>query len=330
MIRSRVIGTGAYVPPRILSNHDLEKMVKTSDEWIATRTGIKERHIADEESATDIAVKAAKKAVESASLSADEIDLIIVATVTSDMVFPSTACFVQSRLGIKKNIPAFDISAACSGFLYGLDIADKYIKNGAAKKVLVAGVDVFSRIIDWNDRNTCVLFGDGAGAVVLSAERGNRGLLSSHLHSNGDHWRLLYTPSNIYSSPFKTHSRVHSHKHDEPYLKMEGNKVFKLAVQAMGETCQEALEHNDLKPADVTFLIPHQANIRIINATAEKTGISAEKVYINVDRYGNTSAGSIPIALDELAHSGRLKSGDILLMAAFGGGLTWASAVVRW
>lgn len=325
MIKSRITGTGSYAPHRILSNHDLEKMVDTSDEWISTRTGIKERRIADGESTTDIAAKACKKALKSASITSDEIDLIIAATVTSDMLFPSTACFLQSHLGIKKNIPAFDISAACSGFLYALDAADKYIKTSAAKNVLVVGVDVFSKIIDWKDRNTCILFGDGAGAVVLSAEKGNRGILSSHIFSNGHYWNMLYTPSNICSSPFRKHP--HS---EEPYLKMEGNKIFKLAVQAMGEACQEALDHNNITADELAFLIPHQANARIINATAERMGLPQEKVFINVDRYGNTSAGSIPIALDELAQSGRLNKGDLLLMVAFGGGLTWGATLAKW
>lgn len=335
MIKSRILGTGSYVPHRILSNHDLEKMVDTSDEWIAARTGIKERRITDGESTTDIAIKASKKALKSASVASDEIDLIIVGTVTSDMIFPSTACFLQSQLGTKNNIPAFDVSAACSGFLYALDVADKYIKSGAAKKVLAVGVDIFSKIIDWNDRNTCILFGDGAGAVVLSAEKGRgthpkdgSGILSSHIYSNGHYWKMLYTPSNISSSPFKNPS--HSHKCEEPYLKMEGNKIFKLAVQAMGEACQEALDYNNITADELAFLIPHQANARIINATAERLGLSQEKIFINVEKYGNTSAASIPIALDELAHSGRLSTGDLILMVAFGGGLTWGSTLVRW
>lgn len=326
MTRSRIIGTGSYVPDGVLSNHDLEKMVDTSDEWIFTRTGIRERHITNGESTTDIAVKSAKRALKSASIPVSDIDLIIAATVTSDMVFPSTACFVQSNLGIKDNIPAFDISAACSGFLYALDTADRYIKSGAANKALVVGVDVFSKIIDWEDRNTCILFGDGGGAVVLSKEKGGKGILSSHIHSNGHYWKLLYTPSNLSSTPFN----VNSCTQEKPYLKMEGNKIFKLAVEAMIDVCKEAINTNDIKIDDIAFLIPHQANIRIINATAERLGIKQERVFINVDRYGNTSAGSIPIALDELAQSGRLNSGDLLLMVAFGGGLTWGSALVRW
>ncbi|MBI5682032.1 MAG: ketoacyl-ACP synthase III [Deltaproteobacteria bacterium] len=330
MTRSKIIGTGSFVPERILSNHDLEKMVDTNDDWIITRTGINERHIVNGESTADIALKAAKKALKSASIAPSQIDLIIAATVTSDMIFPSTACFLQSHLGIKNNIPAFDISAACSGFLYALDAADRYIKSSGAEKVLVVGVDIFSKIIDWNDRNTCILFGDGAGAVILSAEKGGHGILSSHLYSNGHYWKLLYTPSNLCSTPFKDLLHSNSCSSETPYLKMEGNKIFKLAVQSMGEACQEALVSNHVTADDIAFLIPHQANIRIISATAERIGVNQERVFINVDKYGNTSAGSIPIALDELAHSGRLKSGDLLLMVAFGGGLTWASTLVRW
>ena len=331
MIRASIIGTGSYVPPRILKNQDLERMVDTSDEWIISRTGIKERRIVDGETTNDIAEKAAKNALKAAGISPKEIDLIIVGTVTPEMLFPSTACFVQSHIGANRGIPAFDISAACSGFLYALDVADKYIRAGISKKTLVIGVDIFSNIIDWKDRNTCVLFGDGAGAVVLSAEKGRgthakhgSGILSTHIHADGHYWKLLYAPMGIASNPF------HHKAKENPYLKMQGNETFKIAVRTMGEACQEALDHNGLKAEDISLLIPHQANMRIIKATAERLGLPEEKVYINLDKYGNTSAGSIPLALDEAVKKGMVKKGDVILFVAFGGGLTWASALVRW
>lgn len=324
MLKSIIIGTGSYVPPKVLTNQDLERMVDTSDEWIVSRTGIRERRIAEGETTTDIAVKAAKNALKSAEVSPKEIDLIIVGTVTPAMLFPSTACFVQAHIGANRGIPAFDVSAACSGFLYALDVADKYIRAGISKKTLVVGVDLFSNIIDWKDRNTCVLFGDGAGAVVLSAEKGRRGILSSHIHADGHYWNVLYAPLGIASTPF------HNETSENSYLKMQGNETFKIAVRTMGKTCQEALDYNGLKAEDITILIPHQANMRIIKATAERLRLPEEKVYINLDKYGNTSAGSIPLALDEAVKSGKVKKGDIVLFAAFGGGLTWASALVRW
>lgn len=324
MIRSLIIGTGSHVPPRVLKNQDLEKMVDTSDEWIIARTGIKERRIADGETTNDIAAKAAKNALKAAGVSSKEIDLIVAGTVTPDMLFPSTACFVQSHIGASRGIAAFDVSAACSGFLYALDTADKYIRSGASKKALVIGVDLFSKIIDWKDRNTCVLFGDGAGAVVLSGEKGKRGILSTHIHADGHYWKTLYTPLSLCSSP------LHDKTPERSYMKMQGNELFKVAVRTMGEACQEALDHNGLKAEDISLLIPHQANMRIIKATAERLGLPEEKVYINLDRYGNTSAGSIPLALDEAVKKGMIKKGDIVLFVAFGGGLTWASAIMRW
>lgn len=324
MMRASIIGTGSYVPSRILKNQDLERMVDTSDEWIISRTGIKERRIVDGETTNDIAEKAAKNALKAAGVSPKEIDLIIVGTVTPAMLFPSTACFVQSHIGANRGIPAFDISAACSGFLYALDVADKYIRAGISKKTLVIGVDIFSNIIDWKDRNTCVLFGDGAGAVVLSAEKGKSGILSTHIHADGHYWKMLYAPLGIASNPF------HHKAKESPYLKMQGNETFKIAVRTMGEACQEALDHNGLKAEDISLLIPHQANMRIIKATAERLGLPEEKVYINLDKYGNTSAGSIPLALDEAVKKGMVKKGDVILFVAFGGGLTWASALVRW
>ncbi|MBI3753777.1 MAG: ketoacyl-ACP synthase III, partial [Deltaproteobacteria bacterium] len=306
-MRSHIIGTGSYAPPRIITNYDLEKMVDTSDEWITARTGIKERRIADGETTNDIATKAAKNALKAAGISSKDIDLIVVGTVTPEMLFPSTACFIQSHISANRGIPAFDVSAACSGFLYALDVADKYMRGGISQKALVVGVDIFSRIIDWKDRNTCVLFGDGAGAVVLSAEKGKHGILSSHIHADGHYWKTLYTPLGIASSPFQNKPPGNS------YLKMQGNELFKIAVKTMGEACQEALDHNGLKAEDISLLIPHQANVRIINATAERLGLPEEKVYLNLDKYGNTSAGSIPLALDEAVKKDMIKSGDIVL-----------------
>lgn len=324
-LRSRIIGTGSYAPKKVLSNSELEKLVDTSDEWITTRTGIRERHISTEESTSDMASKAAKNALKAAGVQPKDIDLIVVGTVTPDMNFPSTACFVQHQLGVKSGAAAFDVSAACSGFLYALDIADKFLKTGSAHKALVIGVDVFSRILDWKDRSTCVLFGDGAGAVVLSADNGRKGVLSSHIHSDGKHWEMLFAPGHGLPSPFNEKTEVRA-----PYLQMHGNETFKIAVRTMGSAISETLEDNGLAPEDVSILIPHQANLRIINAIRERLKLSEDKVYTNLDRYGNTSAGSIPIALDEAVKEGRLNDNDIVLFVSFGGGLTWASSAVRW
>ncbi|MCP3676255.1 MAG: ketoacyl-ACP synthase III [Deltaproteobacteria bacterium] len=323
-MKARIIGTGSSVPSKVLTNADLELMVDTSDEWITTRTGIRERRIAVRESASGMATEAARIALERGEVSPGDIDLVVVATVTPDRYFPSTACLVQSNLGIKRGAMAFDLSAACSGFLYALDVASRYVNSGDSKKALVIGVDLFSKIIDWKDRNTCVLFGDGAGAVVLSAEEGDRGVLSTHSHSEGNLWEMLYTPS--VATPCGTDG-----SNDEvPYLKMQGSELFKAAVRTMREACEEALNYNNVSPNDIALLIPHQANQRIIRATQERLGLTDEQVFLNLDRYGNTSAGSIPLALDEAVRGGRLHEGDLILLVAFGGGLTWASALVRW
>lgn len=324
MVRSRIIGTGSYAPKKVVTNRDLEGLVETSDEWISTRTGISERRIADGETTSDIAFKSAKAALKAAGVSAKDIDLIIVGTVTSDMTFPSTACFVQAALGMRPGSVAFDVSAACSGFLYALDVADKYVRTGSAKKVLVIGVDVFSRIIDWSDRSTCVLFGDGAGAVVISAEKGAHGILSSNIHSDGRHWEMLYAQGASRSNPFE---KVEG---SCGYFKMNGGETFKIAVRTMGGAITEALESSNLKPEDISLLIPHQANMRIINAIRDRLKLSDDRVYANLNRYGNTSAGSIPLALDEAVAAGRVSSGDIIVFVSFGGGLTWGSAAVRW
>lgn len=324
MLRSRIVGTGSYAPKKVITNHDLEAMVETTDEWISSRTGIRQRRVSEGESVLDMAGKAAKAALKAADVPAKDIDIVIVGTVTPDMTFPSTACLIQSSLGIKAGSPAFDVSAACSGFLYALDAADRYLKSGGFKKALVVGVDMFSKIIDWKDRSTCVLFGDGAGAVVLSAEKGRHGILSSRVHSDGRHWETLYAPSSLPPGPFgKKEDGAH-------YLKMNGNETFKVAVRTMETAIKEALEDGGLQKEDISLLIPHQANIRIMNAIKERLGLPDDRLYSNIERYGNTSAGSIPLALDEAVRAGMVRENDIIVFVAFGGGLTWASAAVRW
>jgi len=323
-LRSRISGTGSCVPKKVVTNQDLERIVDTSDSWISSRTGIRERRVSVGETTVVMAVKAGKNALKSADISPKEIDLVIVGTVTPEMVFPSTACLVQSQLGIRSGAAAFDVSAACSGFLYALDAAEKYIKAGAAKKALVIGVDQFSRIIDWKDRSTCVLFGDGAGAVVLSAEEGERGVLSSVIHSDGRHWEMLYAPGSIQPSHFEEKAA------NDYYVKMNGNETFKLAVRTMGKAITDIIEDAGLKTEDIALLIPHQANIRIINATKERLKLPDDRVFTNIEKYGNTSAGSIPLALDEAVRAGRIKDSDIVVFVSFGGGLTWGATVIRW
>ncbi|MDO8447164.1 MAG: beta-ketoacyl-ACP synthase III [Deltaproteobacteria bacterium] len=316
MISSRIIGTGSYAPKKVLTNHDLEKMIETSDDWITERTGIKERRIAAEgETTSDMAAKAAKKALEMAGIEPNDIDTIIVATVTPDMDFPSTACFVQNKLKAHK-AASFDIAAACSGFIYALSVADSLIKSGHSKYALVIGAEIFSRITDWTDRNTCILFGDGAGAAVLAKTTGKRGILSTHLHSEGSSWKLLCASSH--------------EENAKTFIRMQGNEVFKVAVRALEDVAIEALEHNGLKGDDLDWFIPHQANERIIVATAKRLGVPMDKVYMNLQKYGNTSAASIPLALDEAVRNGKVKDGDLILLDAFGGGFTWASALIRW
>jgi 3-oxoacyl-[acyl-carrier-protein] synthase-3 len=326
MMRARITGTGSAVPDKVLTNLDLEKMVDTTDEWITTRTGIKERRIAAEgEYTSTFATRAAEKALEMAGVKAEELDLIIVATITADLPFPATACLVQNNIKAF-NAAAFDVSAACSGFIYGLSMADKYIRAGSAKKVLVIGAEVLSRIIDWTDRNTCLLFGDGAGAVVVEACAGDYGILSSHIHSDGSYWELLYQPGCGSRNP-----PVQKTLDDRLiYLVMQGNEVFKLAVRAMEDVANEALAANGMSTADIDLFIPHQANRRIIDAIGKRLDLSEKQVFVNLDRYGNTSAASIPLALDEAMHASRIKEGDIVLFDAFGGGLTWGSALLRW
>ncbi len=327
MLRPRITGTGSAVPEHILTNRDLEKLVDTNDEWITTRTGIKERRIAaaDEYTST-FATLAGRRALEMAGISAEELDLIILGTVTPDFPFPATACIVQKELGAK-NAAAFDLSAACSGFIYGLNMAEAQIKSGMAKKALVLGAEVLTRVVDFSDRNTCILFGDGAGAVVLEADSGDQGILSTHIFSNGCHWDLLYQPGAGCRHPASDAATIDEKLY---YLRMEGNEVFKHAVRAMGDAAVAALEANQLTADQLSLLIPHQANRRIIEATGKRIGLPEEKVFVNLHKYGNTSSASIPIALDEANREGRIKTGDLVLLDAFGGGFTYGSALIRW
>jgi 3-oxoacyl-[acyl-carrier-protein] synthase-3 len=326
LLRSRIISTGSYLPEKVLTNFDLEKLVDTSDEWITERTGIKERRIASkDQAASDIAYEASKMALERASLTADDIDLIIVATVTGDMNFPSTACMLQKKIGAK-NAVGFDINAACSGFLYGLYIADSLIKTRMHKKILVVGTEVLSRITDWNDRTTCVIFGDGAGAVIIEPTEEDRGIISVHINSDGNMWELLYMPGGGSRYP----ASIDSIEKKLHYIKMKGNEVFKFAIRTLEDLVIKTLNENKLDSSELSLLIPHQANMRIIQATADRVKIPLDKVIINIDKYGNTSAASIPIALDEAVTSGRVNDGDYILLEAFGGGFTWASALIKW
>jgi 3-oxoacyl-[acyl-carrier-protein] synthase-3 len=321
-----IIGVGSCTPDRVLTNQDLEKIVDTSDEWIVSRTGIKERRIADPDTpASALATEAARRALHDAGVAGGEIDQIIVGTVTGDRPFPSTACLLQDRLGASSAY-AFDISAACSGFLYALSLGRTQILAGAAETVLVVGVETLSKITDWTDRNTCVLFGDAAGAVVLRSTGQPGGILATKLHSDGSLTSLLEMPGGGSLNP-ASHETVDKRLH---YIRMSGNDVFKYAVRAMESVACEALELAGLKPEELDLLIPHQANYRIIDATARRLGLSMDKVFVNLDRYGNTSSASIPLALDEAKRSGRLKPGDLVELVTFGGGFTWAAAVVRW
>lgn len=323
---AKISGTGSALPAKILTNVDLAKMVDTNDEWITTRTGIKERRIAAAgEYTSTFAVKAARQALSMAGVSPEELDLIILGTVTPDYPFPSTACIVQNELGAR-NAVAFDISAACSGFIYGLSIADSFIRSGRSKKALVIGSEVLSRVVNWKDRNTCILFGDGAGAAVIEASEDQNGIISTHIFSNGSCWDLLYQPGSGSRNPATDCAT-------DPnlfFIHMEGNEVYKHAVRAMEEAALAALNANGIAASDLALLIPHQANRRIIDAIAKRLNLSAEKVFINLHRYGNTSSASIPIALDEANREGRFKRGDLILLDAFGGGFTYGSALIRW
>lgn len=324
-MRSRVIGTGSAVPDRILANHELEKRGDTSDEWIVTRTGIRERRIAaPDEFTSTLATSAARKALEMAGISAHELDLIVVATVTPDFPFPSTASLLQNSLKAP-NAAAFDISAACSGFIFALTAVDKFIRSGSVKYALVVGAEVLSKIVDWTDRNSCLLFGDGAGAVVLAAtEEG--GILDSFIRSDGSCWELLYQPAVGNRHP-ASHEVIEKRLH---FIHMQGSEVFKLAVRAMEDAAQQVLVAGGFTAADLDLFIPHQANKRIIDAIGNRLGIPSEKVYVNIERFGNTSSASIPLALDEANRSGLLHPGSLLLLDAFGGGLAWGAVTIRW
>lgn len=316
---SRIVGTGGYLPAKVLTNHDLERMVDTSDEWIYTRTGIRQRHIAaDREATSDLALAASRNAIAAAGVRPQDLDLIVVATTTPDMVFPSTACILQSKLGVRR-CPAFDVQAVCSGFIYGLATADQFIRSGQYRHALVVGAEVYSRILDWKDRSTCVLFGDGAGAIVLRRSDAP-GVLSSHLHADGSYAGMLSVPGTVCGG--KVSGR--------PLLHMDGSGVFKFAVRVLDELVEETLAANRLKKTDIDWLIPHQANIRIIQATAKKLGLSMERVVVTVEHHANTSAASIPLALDEAVRDGRIRSGQHVLLEAVGGGFTWGAVLVKW
>lgn len=317
---SRIIGTGKYLPERVLTNFDLEKMVDTSDEWIRTRTGIECRHIAsDGEATSDLAYKAALAALEAAALDPQDIDMIVVGTTTPDLIFPNVGVLLQTKLGVR-GIPAFSLEAACSGFVYSLAVADQFVRNGAAKRVLVVGAETMSRIVDWSDRETCVLFGDGAGAVVLEAAD-RPGIIFSRLGADGRYRDLLYASSGV---------STRRGAGDVPALKMKGNEVFKVAVKTLENMVDEVLERNHLEKGQIDWLIPHQANIRIIKATAKRLQMPLDRVVLTVQEHGNTSAASVPLALDVAVRDGRIRRGDLLLLEAFGGGFTWGAALVRY
>ena len=305
---SKIIGTGGYLPNKILTNKDLESLVDTTDEWIVERTGIKQRHISeDNETSSSMATKASLDAIKSANIKNSQIDLIIVATTTPDQIFPSTACIVQNNLNIIA--PAFDVQAACTGFIYALSIADNYIKTGTCKNVLVIGAEKYSNLLDWGDRSTCVLFGDGAGAVILSADS-NEGIISSHIHADGQYNDLLSV--------------------EDKNIKMKGNEVFKVAVNTLSKLVDETLNKNNLDKSDIDWLVPHQANLRIIKAAAKKLSMSLDQVVVTVDKHANTSAASIPLALNEAVKDGRIKDDQVILLEAFGSGFTWGSVLLRY
>ncbi|MBX9660919.1 MAG: ketoacyl-ACP synthase III [Nitrospiraceae bacterium] len=324
-MKSRITGTGSYAPSRVMTNTELERMVATSDDWIRERTGIRERHIAASgEACSDLAVQAGRRALEAAGLAASDLDMILVATCTGDYPLPATACLVQHQLGATK-AAACDLSAACCGFVYALSVADAYVRTGM-RHVLVIGSEVMSAITDWSDRNTCILFGDGAGAAVVSASDGERGILSTHLRSDGSLCELITVPAGGSRTPLSEQvvaERAH-------FIKMKGNETFKVAVRTLEEIARETLAANQLQVEDLDLYVPHQANMRILKAVMERLGLPLEKVMVNLERYGNTSAASIPIALDEAVRAGRVQDGSLVMLGAFGAGLTWASALIRW
>jgi 3-oxoacyl-[acyl-carrier-protein] synthase-3 len=315
MTFSKIIGSGSYLPDRVLTNQDLEKMLDTTDEWITTRTGIKQRHIiADGQVTSDMAYEASKKALQNANLEAQDIDLIILATTTPDKIFPSTACTLQAKLGIPE-CPAFDVQAVCSGFIYALSIAEKFIKTGTSTTALIVGADAMSRITDYKDRSNAILWGDGAGAVILKKSN-EPGILSTHIHAQGKYEDMLHVP------------RRNDGESDT--IEMQGNQVFKMAVNTLDTIVDQTLDANQLKKSDIDWLVPHQANIRILDATAKKLSMSMDKVIVTIDKHGNTSAASIPLAFDEGVKAKKIKKGQIVLMEAFGGGFTWGSALIKY
>ena len=326
MVKSRIVGVGSYVPKKVLTNFDLEKLVDTSDEWIKTRTGIDERRIAaDDEATSDLGYKAAVKAIEDAKIEPEDIDLILVATTTPDTYLPSSACYIQHSLGINRGA-AMDISAACAGFIYGLSMADQYIRAGTCRNVLVIGSEILSRITDWSDRNTCVLFGDGAGAVMVQASNDeDKGILSTHIHSDGTFKDYLIVPGGGSRHPIS--NEIIDRRLN--FIKMKGNETYKVAVTAMTRVANEALDANGYKSSDLDLLIPHQANKRIIDAITKRLKLPKEKVYINLEKYGNTSAASIPIAMDEAKKEGLIKEGNLILLVGLGAGFTWGSALIK-
>ncbi|OFZ87502.1 MAG: 3-oxoacyl-ACP synthase [Betaproteobacteria bacterium RBG_16_66_20] len=317
MIRSRIAGTGSYLPPRIVTNDELAQRIDTSDAWIQERTGIKQRHIAEaSQTSSDLALQASRRALEAAALKAADIDLIVVATSTPDFVFPSTACLLQAKLGVK-GCPAFDVQAVCSGFVYGLGIADNFIRAGTHQRALVVGAEVFSRILDWNDRGTCVLFGDGAGAVVLAAAE-RPGVHATVLHADGSQAGILSVPGNV------SGGRIVG----SPFLQMQGNQVFKFAVKALDEVTRETVAAAGMTLEDIDWLIPHQANVRILEATAKRLGLPRERLVVTVDHHANTSAASVPLALDEFVRAGKIRPGHRVMLQGVGGGFTWGASLV--
>ncbi|WP_420467123.1 beta-ketoacyl-ACP synthase III [Panacagrimonas sp.] len=319
MTYSRIVGTGGYLPAQIVTNQDLESRIETSDEWVFQRTGIRSRRVAAEgELTSDLAVQASLRAMEMAGVAAADIDLIVVATTTPDIVFPSTACILQRKLGVKRGA-AFDVQAVCTGFVYALAVADKFVASGQSKCALVVGAEVFSRLLDWTDRRTCVLFGDGAGAVVLKPSD-ETGILSTHLHAEGDQGDILCVPGSVHGGEHVGH----------PFVQMDGQAVFRFAVRALDQVCRETVEHNGIQGSDIDWLVPHQANIRIIVATAQKLGLPPERVVTTLEHQGNTSAASVPLALDVAVRDGRIQPGHLVMLEAVGGGMTWGSALLRW
>jgi 3-oxoacyl-[acyl-carrier-protein] synthase-3 len=322
-----ITGTGMSVPDRVLTNLELEKMVDTSDEWITTRTGIRERRVAEEgDSLSQYCIEAAKRSFEAAGVGPEDIDLVILATVTPDMPIPATACTIQHQLGCGK-AAAFDMAAGCSGFIYAQSVAKQFLLTGRCRHVLVIGAELLSKFVDWKDRATCVLFADGAGAAVMSVGEAPRGVLSSAMYTDGSMVDFIYMPGGGAIHPPNDEKTLEQHL---PFIRMKGNETFKMAVRSMEEVCREVLDHAGLSTDDVDWLVPHQANQRIISAVGSRLRIPDERCYVNIDRYGNTSAASIPIALDEAVRTGKITDGNIVLMTAFGAGLTWAASVVRW